>query len=95
MVPTPSTPPGEPGPDPEPEATGSDPNAGGADGLGGSMGVSSERVPDEPHSIEGTGSRGTATTRASGTWPTVENQHPHFLRDGAPVKVGSVVIELL
>lgn len=71
VVPAPSTPPGEPGPDPDPEVTGSDPNAGGSTGLAGAMGVSSERVPLDPGSIEGTGSRGTATSRTNGTWATL------------------------
>lgn len=35
------------------------------------MGVSSERVPQDRDSIEGTGSRGTATSRANGTWATL------------------------
>lgn len=71
IIPAPHTPPGEPGPDPDPDQTGSDPNAGGPVGLAGAMGVSSERVPDNPDSIEGTGSRGTATSRANGTWATL------------------------
>ena len=41
------------------------------------MGVSSERVPTDPSSIEGTGSRGTAIENAHGTWPT-------FLEGGDP-----------
>jgi len=35
------------------------------------MGVSSERVPLDADSIEGTGSHGTATTRANGTWASL------------------------
>ncbi len=35
------------------------------------MGISSERIPDDPGSIEGTGSRGSATDTADGTWPTL------------------------
>lgn len=61
-----------PDPEPEPRVTDSDPNAGGPEGLAGGMGVSSERVSDENDSIEGTGSRGTATSRTNGTWPTLD-----------------------
>jgi len=79
IIPAPSTPPGEPGPDPQPDTDlrDSDPNAGGEAGLAGGMGLSSERVPDDPTSLEGTGSRGTATSRTNGTWATL-------LADGRP-----------
>lgn len=72
VIPSPSTPEGEPGPDPAPDTDvrDSDPNAASRHGLAGDLGVSSERVPDDPSSIEGTGSRGTAVGQTNGTWPT-------------------------
>jgi hypothetical protein len=77
VVPSPSTPPGEPGPDPEPDE----------DIVGapaGAMGVSSERVPADPGSIEGTGSRGTATGSCVGTWPTSKNGVTQEWREDEP-----------
>lgn len=70
IIPAPATPPGEPGPDPAPatEVRRSNPNAGSPAGLAGDLGLSSERVPRDPGSIEGTGSRGSATEATDGTW---------------------------
>jgi hypothetical protein len=73
VVPSPSTPPGEPGPDPEPSPPPKDDLTGAPTG---SIGVSSERVPADPGSIEGTGSRGTATGAPAGTWPTATEGEP-------------------
>lgn len=80
-IPSPSTPLGEPGPDPQSNlesnrqpdraVRGSSPHDADDRGLGGSMGVSSERMPHDANSIEGTGSHGTATELPNGTWPTM------------------------
>ena len=72
-IPAPSTPEGEPGPDPEDvvdtDVVDSNPNSGGPQRLAGDMGVSSERRgADLPRdTVQGTGSRGSATTETDGT----------------------------
>lgn len=79
-IPTEGTPEGEPGPDPQQkhfDNRASTPNASGPEGLGGEMGISSERTgPDGPDprgmgsggaSFTGTGSKGSATSRADGS----------------------------
>jgi hypothetical protein len=77
-IPSPSTPEGEPGPDPdqvsEAEIRASNPNAASVQGTVGDLGVSSERIPHDTESIEGTGSRGSATHSADGTWPTLVDE---------------------
>jgi hypothetical protein len=79
IPPTPGPGPVPPLPDPEPpppeDVRASNPNAGGRLGLAGDMGVSSERLPHDPRSIEGTGSRGTATHAPDGVWPTMNDAH--------------------
>ncbi len=84
-TPTPPTPP-EPDtpPLPDPDVRDSDPSAASRNGLGGDMGVSSERVPVDPDSIEGTGSRGTATNTANGIWPTDVGDPSQEWQQGRP-----------
>jgi hypothetical protein len=82
-IPAPSTPVGEPGPDPEDFAVAagveeSTPNAGGREGAAGGMGVSSQRDPSDVDEagIEGTGSVGGAVTEPEGTLPPAEPGSP-------------------
>jgi len=42
----------------------------------GGIGVSSERVPDDPTSVEGTGSRGTSVDTADGLLPPAQPGSP-------------------
>ena len=102
IIPTHGTPPGEPGPDPEPglldEPTrASNPNSGGAHGLAGDLGISSERTgpagPGSPGSdIAGTGSKGGAVGRTDGgidTSPTEWDAVDVSQRDVNPMPEGS------
>jgi hypothetical protein len=75
VIPTPATPEGEPGPNPdEVDNRTSNPNSGGPDGLAGDLGISSERTrPSDAGAglgIEGTGTRGTALGRTDGQLDT-------------------------
>jgi hypothetical protein len=94
----PSSPPDGPGtipppatPQPDPDTLRqSNPNAGSPDhGLGGGMGVSSERFPVDPQSIDGTGSRGTATRMPDGTWPTLKGGGDEPDQDAEPPNQGT------
>jgi hypothetical protein len=96
-IPTEGTPEGEPGPDAQQvgfDNRASNPNSGGAEGLSGDMGVSSERTGPEgadPRGMgsggaafTGTGSKGGATSRTDGgidTSPT-SNEAPDVSQSG-------------